>query len=202
MICSIMSTSKLGLKEYIEMCAGKWNAIIVEEVGWGSLGGESSMIEFLVAFLNCRKLSINFTHCYAFTSSIKAVLLTKDKDKPYVNMGKTFVFIITSSVVDTIESHFRNWANCPPTGLPLDEGHDPLSPPDLDSWGFLENPENGRKEVALMGEMRKVLTESLGKSVGQSSIQAAECAGSLLGILPGKPLYRGLCCIDVNVHQG
>ncbi|KAI6438460.1 hypothetical protein MCOR03_006120 [Pyricularia oryzae] len=122
-----MSTSKLGLKEYIEMCAGKWNAIIVEEVGWGSLGGESSMIEFLVAFLNC-------------------LLLTKDKDKPYVNMGKTFVFIITSSVVDTIESHFRNWANCPPTGLPLDEGHDPLSPPDLDSWGFLENPENGRKE--------------------------------------------------------
>ncbi|KAI6324970.1 hypothetical protein MCOR30_006927 [Pyricularia oryzae] len=179
-----MSTSKLGLKEYIEMCAGKWNAIIVEEVGWGSLGGESSMIEFLVAFLNC------------------PVLLTKDKDKPYVNMGKTFVFIITSSVVDTIESHFRNWANCPPTGLPLDEGHDPLSPPDLDSWGFLENPENGRKEVKLMGEMRKVLTESLGKSVGQSSIQAAECAGSLLGILPGKPLYRGLCCIDVNVRQG
>ncbi|KAI6268972.1 hypothetical protein MCOR26_008933 [Pyricularia oryzae] len=161
-----MSTSKLGLKEYIEMCAGKWNAIIVEEVCWGSLGGESSMIEFLVAFLNC------------------PVLLTKDKDKPYVNMGKTFVFIITSSVVDTIESHFRNWANCPPTGLPLDEGHDPLSPPDLDSWGFLENPENGRKEVKLMGEMRKVLTESLGKSVGQSSIQAAECAGSLLGILP------------------
>ncbi|KAI6543541.1 hypothetical protein MCOR04_009336 [Pyricularia oryzae] len=95
-----------------------------------------------------------------------------------------------------------NWANCPPTGLPLDEGHDPLSPPDLDSWGFLENPENGRKEVKLMGEMRKVLTESLGKSVGQSSIQAAECAGSLLGILPGKPLYRGLCCIDVNVRQG